>query len=41
LWDSGNGLEPSYEKMSPNAGFAGMRVHPMPEMPQQALVSEK
>lgn len=30
-----------YEKMFRNAGFANTTLHPVPDMPQQALVSEK
>ena len=30
-----------YEKMFRNAGFAKTTLHPVPEMPQQVLVSEK
>jgi len=30
-----------YEKMFRNAGFAKTTLHPIPEMPQQLLVSEK
>ena len=30
-----------YEKMFRNAGFAKSTLHPVPEMPQQVMVSEK
>ena len=30
-----------YEKMFRNAGFAKSTLHPVPEMPQQVIVSEK
>ncbi len=30
-----------YEKMLANAGFKTTSLHPVPEMPQQVLVSEK
>ncbi len=30
-----------YEKMFRNAGFASLSLHPVPEMPQQVMVSEK
>jgi hypothetical protein len=30
-----------YEKMFCNAGFVKTTLHPVPEMPQQVLVSEK
>lgn len=30
-----------YEKMFRNAGFAKTTMHPVPEMPQQVLISEK
>jgi 2-polyprenyl-3-methyl-5-hydroxy-6-metoxy-1,4-benzoquinol methylase len=30
-----------YEKMFRNAGFAKSTLHPVPEMPQQVVVSEK
>ena len=30
-----------YEKMFRNAGFAKTTFHPIPDLPQQALVSEK
>lgn len=32
---------PEYEKMFRNAGFAKTTLHPIPEMPQQVIVSEK
>ena len=32
---------PEYEKMFRNAGFAKSTLHPIPEMPQQVIVSEK
>src|SRR6266403_63785 len=30
-----------YEKMFRNAGFAKSTLHPVPEMPQQVIISEK
>src|ERR1700688_2585817 len=32
---------PEYEKMFRNAGFAKSTLHPVPDMPQQVIVSEK
>ena len=40
--DSGDAYTFSqYEKMFGDAGFVKTTLHPVPEMPQQALVSEK
>ena len=32
---------PQYEKMLGNAGFAKTTLHPIPDVPQQVLISEK
>jgi ubiquinone/menaquinone biosynthesis C-methylase UbiE len=40
--DSGDAYTfPEYEKMFRNAGFAKSTLHPVPDMPQQVIVSEK